>query len=92
MFMQALNRIFPLFRGLYQDKVANVWCAVNIVVKLRESFEVDELVVLRYGFEVPDCISRSSPKGKRMKETLTDHESILFPPGRNEPLAPRQPW
>ncbi|KAF9366906.1 Glucosyltransferase-like protein [Mortierella sp. NVP85] len=46
MFMQVLNRIFPLFRGLYQDKVANVWCAVNIVVKLREMFEIEDLVIL----------------------------------------------
>ncbi|KAF9951748.1 Glucosyltransferase-like protein [Mortierella alpina] len=42
--LQVLQRIFPVFRGLYQDKVANVWCAINIVIKLREMFDIQELV------------------------------------------------
>ncbi|GAA5850410.1 hypothetical protein JCM9279_001406 [Rhodotorula babjevae] len=35
-FGQALHRIFPFARGLFEDKVANVWCALNVVVKLRD--------------------------------------------------------
>ncbi|ORZ05167.1 ALG6, ALG8 glycosyltransferase family-domain-containing protein [Lobosporangium transversale] len=42
--LQVLHRIFPVFRGLYQDKVANIWCAVNVVIKLREMFDIQELV------------------------------------------------
>ncbi|KAI8599029.1 glycosyl transferase [Dissophora ornata] len=42
--LQVLHRIFPVFRGLYQDKVANVWCAVNVVIKLREMFDIQQLV------------------------------------------------
>ncbi|KAF9976801.1 Glucosyltransferase-like protein, partial [Modicella reniformis] len=42
--LQVLHRIFPVFRGIYQDKVANVWCAVNIVIKLREMFDIQDLV------------------------------------------------
>ncbi|KAF9091793.1 Glucosyltransferase-like protein [Mortierella sp. GBA35] len=42
--LQVLHRIFPVFRGLYQDKVANIWCAVNIVIKLRERFDIQDLV------------------------------------------------
>ncbi|OAQ24718.1 glycosyltransferase family 57 protein [Linnemannia elongata AG-77] len=42
--LQVVHRIFPVFRGLYQDKVANVWCAVNIVIKLRERFAIQDLV------------------------------------------------
>lgn len=45
--LQVVHRIFPVFRGLYQDKVANVWCAVNIVVKLRERFAIQDLVRFR---------------------------------------------
>ncbi|KAJ1939866.1 Glucosyltransferase-like protein, partial [Linderina pennispora] len=33
--MQILVRVFPVARGLYEDKVANIWCAVNVAVKLR---------------------------------------------------------
>ncbi|KAF9122059.1 Glucosyltransferase-like protein [Mortierella sp. 14UC] len=41
---QVIHRIFPVFRGLYQDKVANIWCAVNIGIKLRERFDIQTLV------------------------------------------------
>ena len=46
--LQAIIRIFPLQRGLYEDKVANFWCAVNIIIKLREMFEIHMLTRIRY--------------------------------------------
>ncbi|KAM0332368.1 hypothetical protein ACHAQA_002645 [Verticillium albo-atrum] len=33
--VQMVHRIFPFARGLFEDKVANFWCALNVVVKLR---------------------------------------------------------
>ncbi|KAF7564078.1 hypothetical protein G7046_g70 [Stylonectria norvegica] len=33
--IQMIHRIFPFARGLFEDKVANFWCAANVVVKLR---------------------------------------------------------
>ncbi|KAM4055207.1 ALG6, ALG8 glycosyltransferase family protein [Hirsutella rhossiliensis] len=33
--IQMVHRIFPFSRGLFEDKVANFWCAANVVVKLR---------------------------------------------------------
>lgn len=33
--MQLVFRIFPFARGLFEDKVANFWCALNLVVKIR---------------------------------------------------------
>ncbi|KAL6871991.1 glycosyltransferase family 57 protein [Trichoderma novae-zelandiae] len=32
---QMVHRVFPFARGLFEDKVANFWCALNTVVKLR---------------------------------------------------------
>ncbi|KAI9883712.1 MAG: hypothetical protein M1823_004516 [Watsoniomyces obsoletus] len=32
---QAIHRIFPFARGIFEDKVANFWCVANVVVKLR---------------------------------------------------------
>ena len=29
--MQVLHRLFPVGRGLYEDKVANFWCTVSPV-------------------------------------------------------------
>ena len=33
---QIIHRVFPFARGLFEDKVANFWCALNVVVKLRK--------------------------------------------------------
>lgn len=33
--VQMVHRIFPFARGLFEDKVANFWCAINVVIKLR---------------------------------------------------------
>ncbi|KAG0647806.1 glycosyltransferase [Hyphodiscus hymeniophilus] len=33
---QVIHRVFPFARGLFEDKVANFWCALNVVVKLRK--------------------------------------------------------
>lgn len=33
--VQMVHRVFPLARGLFEDKVANFWCAANVVIKLR---------------------------------------------------------
>ena len=44
--LQAIHRIFPFARGLFEDKVANAWCALNIVVKLRDLASVASLAKL----------------------------------------------
>lgn len=32
---QSIHRIFPFSRGLFEDKVANFWCALNTIYKIR---------------------------------------------------------
>uniref|UniRef100_A0AAG5DLR2 Alpha-1,3-glucosyltransferase n=1 Tax=Anopheles atroparvus TaxID=41427 RepID=A0AAG5DLR2_ANOAO len=32
---QVVHRIFPVARGVFEDKVSNVWCLVNVFVKLK---------------------------------------------------------
>lgn len=34
--VQMVHRVFPFARGLFEDKVANFWCAANVVFKLRD--------------------------------------------------------
>jgi alpha-1,3-glucosyltransferase len=41
---QVLQRLFPFGRGLYEDKVANVWCSLSIVIKLKQIFQVPNLI------------------------------------------------
>jgi len=32
----VLTRMFPFNRGLFEDKVANFWCSISVIVKVRE--------------------------------------------------------
>jgi alpha-1,3-glucosyltransferase len=34
--VQMAHRVFPFARGLFEDKVANFWCALNVVVKIKK--------------------------------------------------------
>ncbi|CAG9990207.1 unnamed protein product [Clonostachys byssicola] len=40
--VQIIHRVFPFARGLFEDKVANFWCALNVIVKLK-NFPVELL-------------------------------------------------
>ncbi|CAL3966219.1 unnamed protein product [Diplocarpon coronariae] len=33
---QMIHRVFPFARGLFEDKVANFWCALNVMIKLKQ--------------------------------------------------------
>ncbi|XP_056388832.1 dolichyl pyrophosphate Man9GlcNAc2 alpha-1,3-glucosyltransferase [Hyla sarda] len=33
--LQVLRRLFPVGRGLFEDKVANVWCSLSVVFKVK---------------------------------------------------------
>jgi alpha-1,3-glucosyltransferase len=43
---QILNRVFPFGRGLWEDKVANTWCATNLFLKWRVRFPTSTLKLL----------------------------------------------
>ncbi|XP_034827912.1 dolichyl pyrophosphate Man9GlcNAc2 alpha-1,3-glucosyltransferase [Maniola hyperantus] len=47
--LQILRRLFPLQRGVFEDKVANVWCAANVLVKLRDVYSNEQMVRLCLG-------------------------------------------
>lgn len=32
---QVIHRIFPFNRGIFEDKVSNIWCLVNVLYKLK---------------------------------------------------------
>ena len=40
------NRLFPIGRGLFEDKVANFWCALNVLFKIQQSYPVDTLAMI----------------------------------------------
>jgi alpha-1,3-glucosyltransferase len=40
---QVLSRLFPVSRGVFEDKVANFWCSVSPFLKLKETMAVERL-------------------------------------------------
>ncbi|KAF5399151.1 Alpha-1 3-glucosyltransferase [Paragonimus heterotremus] len=60
-FFQVLHRIFPVARGLYEDKVANFWCSTSPLIKWRLMFSHVELIRLCSLFvfllSLPCCLS-----------------------------------
>ncbi|KAL3868143.1 hypothetical protein ACJMK2_040979 [Sinanodonta woodiana] len=44
--MQVLHRVFPIARGLYEDKVANIWCSLSVVIKIRQLLTVNQIVIM----------------------------------------------
>lgn len=57
----VLSRLFPVERGLYEDKVANFWCSISIVFKAQRHFSHPQLVVicstLTILASIPFCIA-----------------------------------
>ncbi|KAJ8474521.1 hypothetical protein ONZ45_g15921 [Pleurotus djamor] len=45
-FLQSIRRIFPFARGLFEDKVANFWCASNVVFKWKRWAAAGALIKL----------------------------------------------
>lgn len=58
---QVLVRVFPLNRGLWEDKVGNFWCATNTVIKYKTLFTNEQLQKLSLLGTLlaisPSCIS-----------------------------------
>lgn len=53
------QRVFPVGRGIFEDKVASFWCSLNNVVKIKTIFDNSELfqmaTCLTLGLSLPLC-------------------------------------
>mmetsp|Transcript_23622 Transcript_23622/g.59156 ORF Transcript_23622/g.59156 Transcript_23622/m.59156 type:complete len:284 (-) Transcript_23622:27-878(-) len=43
---QVLHRLFPLARGLFEDKVANIWCALSPVIKFKTLLTIPQTALI----------------------------------------------
>lgn len=41
-----LRRLFPFNRGVFEDKVANIWCSLNIVYKFKENVTNSQMALI----------------------------------------------
>ena len=52
----VLSRIFPVRRGIFEDKVATFWCTLNIFFKLNNHFKTNVLVKLALILTIFGCL------------------------------------
>ncbi|XP_064605704.1 dolichyl pyrophosphate Man9GlcNAc2 alpha-1,3-glucosyltransferase-like isoform X2 [Liolophura sinensis] len=81
--LQVLQRLFPFGRGLYEDKVANVWCSVTVLVKLKQILTVDSLIKLCFCSTLVGLIPSSInllfiPSIQRFKLALINSALVFF--------------
>ena len=57
--LQVLRRLFPFNRGLYEDKVANFWCSISLLVKVRRVFSQGALLVCSTGLTLASVLPSS---------------------------------
>ncbi|XP_057336719.1 dolichyl pyrophosphate Man9GlcNAc2 alpha-1,3-glucosyltransferase [Microplitis mediator] len=59
-FIDVVIRLFPLSRGVFEDKVSNIWCTINIFMKLRKLFDHLQLAKICFFttviFSLPSCL------------------------------------
>lgn len=58
--LQVLRRLFPVGRGLFEDKVANVWCSLSVLFKIKSILSPQTQLQLSFACTVlgvlPSCI------------------------------------
>ncbi|XP_070795597.1 dolichyl pyrophosphate Man9GlcNAc2 alpha-1,3-glucosyltransferase isoform X2 [Pituophis catenifer annectens] len=58
--LQVLRRLFPVDRGLFEDKVANIWCTVSILFKIKTILTRETQLKLSFALTfltvLPSCI------------------------------------
>ncbi|XP_043555387.1 dolichyl pyrophosphate Man9GlcNAc2 alpha-1,3-glucosyltransferase [Chiloscyllium plagiosum] len=60
--LQVLQRLFPIDRGLFEDKVGNVWCSLSVFLKVKKVLAPATQVWLRMRFQI------GWPRKKNQKE------------------------
>ncbi|XP_017275889.1 dolichyl pyrophosphate Man9GlcNAc2 alpha-1,3-glucosyltransferase [Kryptolebias marmoratus] len=73
--LQVVRRIFPVARGLFEDKVANTWCSLNTLIKIRSVLSGDSQLYLSFAFTLLAALPSSVKL--LMKPTFWDFKLAL---------------
>ncbi|XP_029473336.1 dolichyl pyrophosphate Man9GlcNAc2 alpha-1,3-glucosyltransferase isoform X3 [Rhinatrema bivittatum] len=81
--LQVLRRLFPVDRGLFEDKVANVWCSLSILLKVKNILSPETQLMLSFAFTVlallPACIKLTlQPTLRGLKFALVSSALAFF--------------
>ncbi len=94
--LDPITRIFPFNRGLFEDKVANFWCATNVVLKWKLWAPQGALIKLStaltaFGF-LPAVMTLLYSGYKLRVQPVTEEEKTKPHPPRQTPILPLLPY
>ena len=80
---QVLNRVFPIGRGLFEDKVANIWCSLSILIKFKILLNNSQMALICLMstalFSLPSCINLfKNSSGEKFKYSLVNVSIVFF--------------
>uniref|UniRef100_A0A8D0HAZ4 Alpha-1,3-glucosyltransferase n=1 Tax=Sphenodon punctatus TaxID=8508 RepID=A0A8D0HAZ4_SPHPU len=80
---QVLRRLFPVDRGLFEDKVANIWCSLSVLVKIKAVLPPQTQLKLSFALTflslLPACIKLTlQPSLKGLKFALASCALSFF--------------
>lgn len=81
--LQVIHRIFPIYRGIFEDKVSNVWCIVNVFMKIKENFSNEEMAKICLACTATAIVPSSihllfNPKKKKFLYALINSSLAFF--------------
>ncbi|XP_051752270.1 dolichyl pyrophosphate Man9GlcNAc2 alpha-1,3-glucosyltransferase [Ctenopharyngodon idella] len=81
--LQVLDRLFPVGRGLFEDKVANTWCSLNVLIKIKTLLSRETQLFLSFAltllFNLPSSLKLlSKPTLWQFKLALVNSSLAFF--------------
>lgn len=59
MILQVLHRLFPFARGIFEDKVANMWCSLSVLIKIKRVLSQTQIIKLSTWSTLTACLPSS---------------------------------
>lgn len=81
--LQVIHRLFPVARGVFEDKVANIWCSLSVIVKWKQIFSSEEMFKVCIGstlvFLLPSSIDLLlRPSFTKFRYALVNSSLVFF--------------
>ncbi|KAH3698058.1 dolichyl pyrophosphate Man9GlcNAc2 alpha-1,3-glucosyltransferase-like [Dreissena polymorpha] len=81
--LQVLHRLFPFARGIFEDKVSNIWCSLSVLIKWKQVMSRDQILLMCL-CSTGVCLLPSSldlliqPTFKKFRYALVNSAMIFF--------------
>jgi len=80
---QVLHRIFPINRGIFEDKVASIWCSLSIIIKFKSILSNSQMALICLLSTAVCCVPACAnllryPTSAHLKHALVNISLVFF--------------